>query len=125
MGLNQAAPKSGDFAMPTDSVKADAPPHASNVSSPTFAGSIFPFFVATFAFTWTCWLGVLAARIPIQSPIAELLILIGTFAPALAALWLTQKYEGGRGTHTLLGRTLKWRVGIRWYLLAVTYMAIL
>ena len=107
--------------MPIDSAKAETCPAASTPAGRTFPASLFPFLVATFALTWACWFGVLAARIPLQSPIAELLVLVGTFAPAFAALWLTGKYEGRRGIHSLLNRTLKWRVGIGWYVLAVTY----
>ena len=109
--------------MPIDSAKAETCSAASSIASRTFAGSLVPFFVATFAFTWACWFGLLAARIPLQSPIAQLLVLIGTFAPAFSALWFTGKYEGRRGIQRLLNRTLKWRVGIPWYVLAVTYLA--
>ena len=106
--------------MPIGPVKAETYPAASTVASSTLAGSLLLFFVATFAFTWACWIGVLAAHIPLKRPIAQLFITIGTFAPAFAALWLTWKYEGRRGIHALLDRALKWRVGIRWYVLAVT-----
>jgi len=110
--------------MPIGPVKAETYPAASTVASSTLAGSLLLFFVATFAFTWACWIGVLAAHIPLKRPIAQLFITIGTFAPAFAALWLTWKYEGRRGIHALLDRALKWRVGIRWYVLAVTYLAL-
>ncbi|HWC17544.1 MAG TPA: CPBP family intramembrane glutamic endopeptidase [Terriglobales bacterium] len=52
------------------------------------------------------------------------LVLIGTFAPALMALWFRWKEEGSTGIRELLSRMLKWQVARRWYAVAVTYMVV-
>jgi membrane protease YdiL (CAAX protease family) len=52
-----------------------------------------------------------------------LLFLFGTFAPALVALWLTSRANGGAGIPVLLHRILDWRVGVRWYVFAIGFMA--
>jgi len=57
------------------------------------------------------------------SAVRELLFLPGVFAPALVALWLTWRAEGTAGTSALLARVTQWRVGARWYVFAVGYMA--
>ena len=51
------------------------------------------------------------------------LLLIGTFAPSLVALALAARHEGREGVKALLRRILRWQVGKRWYVLAISYMA--
>ncbi|HLJ41310.1 MAG TPA: CPBP family intramembrane glutamic endopeptidase [Candidatus Acidoferrales bacterium] len=51
------------------------------------------------------------------------MLLLGTFAPSLVALWLTAWAEGGKGASVLLRRVFEWRVALRWYVFAVVYMA--
>src|SRR5712691_8843138 len=85
-------------------------------------GSLFKFFVLTYAVTWTCFISVAAARIPARTPLGVLLIHLGAYSPSLVALWLTARAEGGSGVRALLGRLLQWRVPARWYLFAVAYI---
>ncbi|OLC37591.1 MAG: hypothetical protein AUH81_05915 [Candidatus Rokubacteria bacterium 13_1_40CM_4_69_5] len=85
-------------------------------------GSLFKFFVLTYAVTWTCFISVAAARIPARTPLGVFLVLLGVYAPSLVALWLTARAEGVTGARALLGRILRWRVPARWYLFAVAYI---
>jgi membrane protease YdiL (CAAX protease family) len=91
--------------------------------------SVLRFFSLTFAVTWTCFIagGAVLGSVGSGSPrlvgIAGLLMLLGTFAPCLVALWLTWRTDGRAGTRALLRRLLEWRVGVRWYVFAVGYMA--
>jgi membrane protease YdiL (CAAX protease family) len=84
--------------------------------------SLVKFFVLTYAVTWTCFISV-AVAIPARTPLGALLVLLGAFAPSLAALWLTAQAEGGTGVRGLFGRTLQWRVAAQWYLFAIGYTA--
>ena len=85
-------------------------------------GPLPRFFVLTYAVMWTCFLTVVVARIPAYAPLGVVLLLLGTFAPSLVALWLTARAEGDTGLRTLLGGVLRWRVAARWYLFAVGYI---
>jgi membrane protease YdiL (CAAX protease family) len=51
--------------------------------------------------------------------INPLIGLFGLFGPALAAIVVTAVTEGGPGLRTLLGRTVRWRVPLPWYLVAL------
>lgn len=59
---------------------------------------------------------------PALAALAGALFLLGTFAPALVALALTERTDGRAATQALLRRVCKWRVGARWYVFAVGYM---
>lgn len=89
----------------------------------TPAGSLLTFLSFTYAVMWTCFISVAAVRIPAHSPLGALLLYLGTFAPSLAALWLTARAEGSTGVRALLGRVLRWRVAAHWYVFAVSYIA--
>jgi len=89
----------------------------------TPAGSLLAFFLLTYALIWTCFISVAAVGIPAHSPLGALLLYLGTFAPSLAALWLTVRAEGSTGVRALLGRVLRWRVAAQWYVFAVSYIA--
>lgn len=80
------------------------------------------FFSLTYAVMWTCFFSV-AAAVPAHTALGRLLLLLGTFAPSLSALWLTARAEGGGGVRALLGRVIQWRAAPRWYLFAASYIA--
>lgn len=86
-------------------------------------GSLVLFFALTYAVTWSCWLAVLKIPIAGRGLNREVLLLFGTFAPALIALVITTGKQGKRATGSLLRRTWQWRTSARWYVLAVTFMA--
>src|SRR6266487_987482 len=83
---------------------------------------VVKFFVLTYAVMWACFISVAAAAIPVYAPIGGVLVLLGTFAPSLVALWLTARTEGDGGVRALLGGVLRWRVAVRWYLFALAYI---
>lgn len=85
------------------------------------------FFVFTFAFTWIVWLAPVALVTPGNSWLLGVggpVFLLGIFAPAFAALALTAFCEGSPGVVRLLRRIGKWELGARWYLFAISYMAV-
>src|SRR6266487_268741 len=83
---------------------------------------VVKFFVLTYAVTWICFFTVVAAGIPAYAPLGAVLLLLGSFAPSLVALWLTARAEGDSGLRTLLSRVLRWRVAAHWYVFAVGYI---
>jgi uncharacterized protein len=94
--------------------------------------ALLKFFLLTYAAAWICWTASLAMSrgSPPRNPALALLTAavfhLGVFAPALVALALTErdKEAGGRAaTQALLQRIFKWRVGARWYVFAVGYIA--
>jgi uncharacterized protein len=82
------------------------------------------FFIVTFATTWALW--GLAAAVPVAaawgSGARPLLFLPGTFAPALVALWLTNRSGGSGATRALIDRLFVWNVRMRWYAFAGGYL---
>src|SRR5437879_12436826 len=56
-------------------------------------GSLIKFFVLTYAVTWTCFVSVAAAGTPARTPLGVFLVLLGAYAPSLAALWLTARAD--------------------------------
>src|SRR5882762_9113096 len=85
-------------------------------------GPLVKFFVLTYALMWACFITVAVTGIPVYAPLGGVLVLLGTCAPSLVALWLTSRAEGDSGVRALLGGVLRWRVPARWYLFALAYL---
>jgi len=85
--------------------------------------SLLKFFLLTYALTWICFISVAAGAIPAGTLLRALVVLLGAYAPSLVALWLTARAEGSTGVRSLLRRIFMWRVGARWYLFAIGYIA--
>jgi membrane protease YdiL (CAAX protease family) len=92
-------------------------------------GSLLKFFSLTYVVNWSCFVavaalsGTTASALSAGAGLRVLLLYVGIFAPSLVALGLTAQAEGLAGTRALLRRLLGWRVGARWYVFAVSYMA--
>jgi CAAX protease family protein len=88
------------------------------------------FFAITFVLSWAAWLAA-AAVAPVHTGARGALFLFGTFAPAIIAVTLASASEDEacdgtrheRGAVALLRRIGRWRVGARWYVFALAYMA--
>jgi uncharacterized protein len=81
------------------------------------------FYLLAFAITWSVWLPAAAATqgwLPLQVPNA-----LDGFAyfwgPPLAAAIVTGANSGWAGVYSLLGRLGMWRVGARWYVIALLW----
>lgn len=84
------------------------------------------FYSLTLAISWSFWIPVAVshqALIPVW-PSTSFLI-AGAFGPSLAAIVLTAMDGGRTAIRGLFGGLLKWRVGVRWYLLALLSPAVL
>lgn len=73
------------------------------------------FVGATTAVAWLLW--VVGATVFPDRLLA--FVLAGAWAPTVVALGLTYRDEGRRGVRRLLGRLVRWRVGLRWYAVAL------
>ncbi|GAA4877744.1 type II CAAX endopeptidase family protein [Actinomycetospora straminea] len=85
------------------------------------------FFVMAYAFSWIVWApwtlgqdgaGLLPTRIDpaLVGYLNATAILLG---PALAGLVMAWVTGGGAGVRRLLARLVRWRVGVRWYVVAL------
>ena len=89
---------------------------------------ILAFFSLTYAATWTCWAAAAAVSRgstpgdTVRPALAGALFLLGTVAPSLVALALTERAGGRAATRALLDRVFLWDVAARWYVFAVGYM---
>jgi CAAX protease family protein len=87
------------------------------------------FFALAYLASWGCFLaagvasGSGALRHPVLASARDPLFLAGAFGPGAVALALTARDEGRSGLSALLARVVQWRVPVRWYLFAVSYLA--
>ena len=85
--------------------------------------ALLAFFASTYIVAWVCFVaaGMLSRN---AGALRTTLLLLGTFAPSLVALALTARDTGAFGVRSLLGRLGRVNVPGRWYLFAVSYMAV-
>ena len=79
------------------------------------------FFAVTYVLTWTCFITV-AVR-PMSPLLRQSLVLVGAFAPAIAAITLTAIHDGAPGVRDLLRPVMRWRVSVLYYGIALFFMA--
>jgi membrane protease YdiL (CAAX protease family) len=88
---------------------------------------LISFFVMAYAFSWVVWspwvlgedgAGLLPINIS-QTASGYLNAAAILAGPTLAAFIMTATTEGREGVRRLLGRYVLWRVGLRWYLIAL------
>ena len=79
------------------------------------------YLLLIFGSAWLVWLPLLVAQYAgLTLPVPDIvLIVLGSFAPTMTALFLTWKYAGISELRRLLGRALIWRVSPIWYALAI------
>ena len=88
------------------------------------------YFALTFLVSWTFWLtaGALTARSiaagSAPTPATTVLVYLGVFGPAFVAVAMTLWAGGAAEVRALLSRLVQWRVGFRWYLFAIAFMAV-
>lgn len=81
---------------------------------------LFCFFTLAFMLTWANWVPrALVSRGLIDVKIPDFLTLVAGYGPALAAVILTGVISGRAGLLRLCRRLCRWRVGIRWYAVAL------
>lgn len=83
--------------------------------------SLVTYFVLAYAISWAFWLPLAASShdlIPIDLP-AVVFYNLAALGPVLAAIIVSGAEGGKPAVRALLGKVLKWRVGVRWYLAAL------
>lgn len=80
------------------------------------------FFVATFIVSWSLWF---ASDVASPAGPHGPLFLLGVFTPGFVALALTGRATGRSGVRALLRRLVDWQVPARWYVFALSYIAVL
>ena len=88
------------------------------------AWPLLQFFLLAFALMWVCFFTVALAPIPAGTPLGQLLLLLGAFAPSLAALLVTARVEGAAGVRALSRGVIAWRAAAPWYVFAATFTVI-
>lgn len=107
------------IASPTDAVTETAVDLAGRVT-PARARStraIVTFFLFTFVWTWGLWGIVTLIREQVPG-LGNAVYLAGAFGPSVAAIFVTMMFTGGTGLRRWLSQCLRWRVALRWYVLA-------
>jgi uncharacterized protein len=83
------------------------------------------YFVLAYVMSWAAWSPlVLSARGLIQLEIHPAWHLTGAFGPFLSALIVTTLARGSEGVRELIGRMCRWRVGVAWWLVALSPIAL-
>lgn len=80
------------------------------------------FYILAFSVSWLGLVpGVLSSRgiAPFNNPYVQLLGILFSIGPALAAVIISQVTQGNAGVKNLLRALLKWRVSLVWYIIAV------
>ena len=85
---------------------------------------LISFFVLTYALSWLLWAPLVIFRDRIPGPLGFVLLLLGSLVPSTVGVVLVALLRGRSGVRTLLGRLLRARIGLRWYLtvLALTML---
>ncbi len=73
------------------------------------------FLVLAYVGLWTCWMPILFLGAP-PRPFSALAVIVGLAVPAFLVTAVT---SGRDGVRQLVHRSVRWRVGLRWYLVAV------
>jgi CAAX amino terminal protease family. len=83
------------------------------------------FFLLAYLFTWSNWLPqALTSRGIASIQVPGFVTLLAGYGPALAAIIVASLAYGRQGLRDLFGRLLKWRVGIQWYVIALSLPAV-
>ena len=97
------------------SARVKGPQRRTSVPDLARAHPLPTFFLIAYLLSWTYW--VLALGIMGRSTLGW--FVPGAFGPPLAALLVTGLVDGRDGLRAFLRRWVLWRVGLRWYVLAL------
>jgi len=106
-------------------VTAPAPPQVADLPTtvdPGPPGSLLSFFLLAFAFMWTCFITVTVTTTA-QTGWGQALLILGAYAPGLAAIAVTGRAAGRAGVAELLRRVTRTPVAARWFVFAAVYIA--
>jgi membrane protease YdiL (CAAX protease family) len=82
---------------------------------------VVAYFLLAYAISWVFWLPLAASShgwLPVHLPATVFYSLAG-LGPVCAALVVSHAEGGRTAVRALLGKLMRWRVGVRWYLVAI------
>src|SRR5215210_851919 len=100
-------------------------PHSSSLRGVVARHPVTSFLIMAFVFGWGGMLPLLLSEngpvtvVPIELPWMPFAAILSIFGLALPAFLVTAATNGKDGVRELLGRILRWRVGVHWYLIAL------
>src|SRR5918997_1274846 len=106
----------------------EQPPDSSTLERVVARRPVATFLVMVYAITWVIFLpvvlqgrGLLALPVDLSEGLAfNAVVSVATIlGVALPAFLVTAAIGGKEGVSDLLGRCLRWRVGVHWYLIAL------
>ena len=77
------------------------------------------FFILTYILSWAIWIVLILASSQISEGLSTIVRLFGVLMPAGSAIILTAHYTGSKGIRQLFSRLKIWRVGAKWWLVAI------
>jgi CAAX protease family protein len=77
---------------------------------------LISFFTLTYALTWALWAPLVILRDSMPGGVGFVLAMLGSLVPSTLAVVFVAVLHGKQGVRKLLGRLLKARIGLRWYL---------
>lgn len=80
--------------------------------------AIFTFFALTFGWTWALW-AISSLIQPLAPRLSTGLFLVSAFGPSFAAFAVLVVFDGIVGLRRWFGQCFRWRVGGRWYAVAL------
>src|SRR5918997_1005579 len=111
--------------MSTTAEDQQAPNSSSSIRGVVARHPVTSFLIMAFVFGWGGMLPLLLSEngpvtvLPIELPWMPFAAILSIFGLALPAFLVTAATDGKDGVRELLGRILRWRVGVHWYLLAL------
>jgi membrane protease YdiL (CAAX protease family) len=80
---------------------------------------LMSYFIIAIVYTWAFHLSIVRRELPYDARAARKLYWLGLPGPLVAALIVSATMGAGGGLPGLLAGVLRWRVGLRWWLLAL------
>lgn len=88
-----------------------------------FEHPVVVFYIVTFGLEFGILVALLALGISLSASFGRIAVMVALYAPTIAALFLTAFESGWTGVRAILGPFGIWRVGFRWYLVALFSVA--
>lgn len=101
------------------SIRPQSSPTQSRWSNLVRRHPLTTFFVLTYAAAWLLWMPLVVFQDTLPEVLALFLVLLGSWVPSSVAILLIATLHGRVGVRKLFRRLLKWRVGLRWYVVVL------
>jgi uncharacterized protein len=79
---------------------------------------LLTYFSLCYLAAWALW-APLVVLSGLPAPVGFVLVMLGTLVPSTVGVLLVAVVQGRRGVRRLFGRVVRWRVGVRWYLVVL------